>query len=214
DAERADRIHPSVARRRDSDLDGRGARRHAVPAAHRSVQPRRAQSGPRSRAREARGAPGVLRGAVRRLLRLAPNRSPPIGGVLAHAWATGADAAILDDRVFRDGQRHRSEEFRRLLADEIRHRLLEVKGLAAVADMSRTAIEDVDFLGATPAQLREMRHAIRPLARKLAARIAHRRRFRRHGRLDARRTIRRSLSAGGVPLEPAFRYPRVSKADL
>src|SRR5207253_2921477 len=62
--------------------------------------------------------------------------------------------------------------------------------------------------------LRQMRTAIRPLARKLAARVAHRRRLRRHGRLDARRTIRRSLSAGGVPLEPAFRYPRVSKPDL
>src|SRR5881628_1417114 len=134
--------------------------------------------------------------------------------VIHDAGETGGDTTLLDDRLFRDEQRHRIEEFRRLLADEIRHRLLEVKGLAAVADMSRTAIEDVDFLGATPAQLREMRHAIRPLARKLAARIAHRRRFRRHGRLDARRTIRRSLSAGGVPLEPAFRYPRVSKADL
>src|SRR5436309_2504834 len=75
-------------------------------------------------------------------------------------------------------------------------------------------IEDVDFIGASPTELREMRNAIRPLARKLAARVAHRRRLRRHGRLDARRTIRRSLSAGGVPLEPAFRYPRVSKPDL
>src|SRR5439155_233899 len=85
------------------------------------------------------------------------------------------------------------------------------------ADLTEAAgppIEDVDFLGASPTELREMRNAIRPLARKLAARVAHRRRLRRHGRLDARRTIRRSLSAGGVPLEPAFRYPRVSKPDL
>src|SRR5437667_67821 len=87
------------------------------------------------------------------------------------------------------------------------------------ADLTEAAaaeppIEDLDFLGASPTELREMRNAIRPLARKLAARVAHRRRLRRHGRLDARRTIRRSLSAGGVPLEPAFRYPRVSKPDL
>jgi len=134
--------------------------------------------------------------------------------VIHAAGEGGDDATLLDDRLLRDEQRHRIEEFRRLLADEIRHRLLEVKGLAAAADLSHTPIEDVDFLGASPAQLQEMRHAIRPLARTLAARIAHRRRFRRHGRLDARRTIRRSLSAGGVPLEPAFRYPRVSKADL
>src|SRR5439155_1243021 len=97
----------------------------------------------------------------------------------------------------------RPEAFRRLIADEIRHRLLELKGFAA----AEPPIEDVDFLGASPTELREMRNAIRPLARKLAARVAHRRRLRRHGRLDARRTIRRSLSAGGVPLEPAFRYP-------
>src|SRR6266581_4577640 len=50
-----------------------------------------------------------------------------------------------------------------LLADEIRHRLLEVQGLAAAADVSHTPIEDIDFLGATPAQLQGMRHAIRPL---------------------------------------------------
>lgn len=134
--------------------------------------------------------------------------------VIHDAGETGGDATPLDDRLLRDEQRHRIEEFRRLLADEIRQRVVEVKGLAAAGELSHTPIEDVDFLGATPAQLREMRQAIRPLARKLAARIAHRRRFRRHGRLDARRTIRRSLSAGGVPLEPAFRYPRVSKADL
>src|SRR5207249_110986 len=83
-------------------------------------------------------------------------------------------------------------------AVEISHRLLELKGFAA----AEPPIEDVDFLGASPTELREMRNAIRPLARKLAARVAHRRRLRRHGRLDARRTIRRSLSAGGVPLEP------------
>src|SRR5256884_2502531 len=123
---------------------------------------------------------------------------------------TGADARRLGDRLLQDEHRHRIEAFRRLIADEIRHRLLELKGFAA----AEPPIEDVDFLGASPTELREMRNAIRPLARKLAARVAHRRRLRRHGRLDARRTIRRSLSAGGVPLEPAFRYPPVSKPDL
>ena len=59
-----------------------------------------------------------------------------------------------------------------------------------------------------------MREAIRPLAQKLAARIARRRRFRRHGRLDVRRTIRRSLSAGGVLLDPAFRHPKAARPDI
>jgi len=125
------------------------------------------------------------------------------------------ERAPLDESLFRDDQRRRIEELRRLIADEIRRRLVEIKGPEAAADIyRRVSIEDVDFLGATPAQLRDMRTAIRPLARKLAARIAHRRRFRRRGRLDARRTIRRSLSAGGVPLEPAFRHPKVSRPDL
>jgi prepilin-type processing-associated H-X9-DG protein len=125
------------------------------------------------------------------------------------------DTTPFEERLLRDEQRRRIEELRRLIAEEIRRRLVEIKGPQAAAHVyHHVPIEDVDFLGATPSQLREMRHAIRPLAQKLAARITHRRRVRRHGRLDARRTIRRSLSAGGVPLEPAFRYPKVSRPDL
>lgn len=125
------------------------------------------------------------------------------------------DPTPFDEGLFRDEQRRRIEELRRLIADEIRHRLVELTGPQAAAEAYRyTPIEDVDFLGATPAQIMRMREAIRPLARALAARTARRRRFRRHGRLDARKTIRRSLSAGGVPLEPAFKRPRVSRPDL
>jgi uncharacterized protein with von Willebrand factor type A (vWA) domain len=75
-------------------------------------------------------------------------------------------------------------------------------------------IEDVDVVGATPTQLREIRQAIRPLARKLAARAARQRQARRHGYLDVRRTVRRSLSAGGVPLDPVFKHRRVSRPEL
>ena len=75
-------------------------------------------------------------------------------------------------------------------------------------------VEEVAFLRASPTELRLMREALRPLVAKLAARIARRRRLRRHGRLDVRRTIRRSLSAGGVPLDPAFRRRRASKPEL
>ena len=34
------------------------------------------------------------------------------------------------------------------------------------------------------------------------------------GRLDVRRTVRRSLSSGGVLLDPAFRRPKVARPDL
>jgi uncharacterized protein len=119
------------------------------------------------------------------------------------------------ERLLRAEHARRLDEFRRLIAEEIRHRLLDLRGPQAAAGVySPTLIEDVDFLAASPAQLREMRNAIRPLARKLAARIARRRRLRRRGRLDVRKTIRRSLSAGGVPLEPAFRLPKTSRPDL
>src|SRR5207244_11127349 len=42
-------------------------------------------------------------------------------------------------------------------------------------------------------------------------------RKRRHGRkgpLDFRSTVRHSLSYGGVPAEPKFRYPRPSKPEI
>lgn len=121
----------------------------------------------------------------------------------------------LEDRLARDELVRRIEEFRKMIAEEIRRRLVELKGAAQAADvLQRSPIEDVDFLSASPSELREMREAIRPLAQKLAARIARRRHYRRHGRLDVRRTMRRSLQSGGVPLDPAFRYPRASKPDL
>jgi uncharacterized protein with von Willebrand factor type A (vWA) domain len=121
----------------------------------------------------------------------------------------------LEDRLARDELVRRIEEFRRMIAEQIRRRLVELKGAAGAADVLHDRpIEDVDFLSASPSELRHMREAIRPLAQKLAARIARRRHYRRHGRLDVRRTMRRSLQSGGVPLDPAFRYPRASKPDL
>jgi uncharacterized protein len=121
----------------------------------------------------------------------------------------------LDERLRRDEAARRVAELRRLVAGAVRERLVQVKGRAAAAEMYREPlVEDADVLQASPAQLREMRRAIQPLARKLAARIARRRRLRRAGRLDVRRTLRRSLSAGGVPLEPAFRRRKISRPEV
>jgi hypothetical protein len=122
---------------------------------------------------------------------------------------------VLTDRLIRDELTRRVEEFRKMIAEELRWRLAQQRGAPDAAGVFHDRpIEDVDFLAASPAELRHMREAIRPLAQKLAARIARRRRFRSHGRLDVRRTIRRSLSAGGVPLDPSFRYRKASKPDL
>jgi uncharacterized protein with von Willebrand factor type A (vWA) domain len=134
--------------------------------------------------------------------------------VLEHREETGT-VGDLSERLVRDEHTRRIEEFRRMIAQEIRRRMTELKGAPDAAQVfHERPIEDVDFLTASPTELRQMREAIRPLAQKLATRIARRRRFRRRGRLDVRRTMRRSLQTGGVPMEPAFRHPRATKPDL
>ena len=59
-----------------------------------------------------------------------------------------------------------------------------------------------------------LRRAIYPLTRKLAVRLARKRRHGRKGPLDFRNTVRHSLSYGGVPAEPKFRYPRPAKPEI
>ena len=58
-----------------------------------------------------------------------------------------------------------------------------------------------------------LRKALHPLTRKLAVRLARKRRHGRKGPLDFRNTVRHSLSYGGVPAEPKFKYPRPAKPD-
>ena len=77
----------------------------------------------------------------------------------------------------------------------------------------RLDIEDVPILKATRDELIALRAAVRPLARRLATRLGRRHRKGR-GRLDMRRTIRRSMSTGGVPLDPAIRRRIPTRPDL
>jgi uncharacterized protein len=132
------------------------------------------------------------------------------------AMALGdSDDADGAARHGREELARRIEDFRRLLASQLRHRMAASVGVHQAAELyTERQLEDVDFLGANASQLRELRQAVRPLARKLASRAAQKRRLRRHGRLDVRRTVRRSLSTGGVPVDPAFRAVRASKPDL
>jgi uncharacterized protein with von Willebrand factor type A (vWA) domain len=124
-------------------------------------------------------------------------------------------AAGLDDAARRVELSERIEAFKRMLAGEIRIHLGVLKGADDVArTLGSNAIEETDFLGASPRQLAAMRAVIRPLARVLAAKMARRRRRRDQGRLDVRRTVRRSLSSGGVLLDPVFRRPRIARPDL
>ncbi|RPI07442.1 MAG: VWA domain-containing protein, partial [Actinobacteria bacterium] len=131
----------------------------------------------------------------------------------ARASAGAADAAAL--RRLQDDLARRLEQYRRLLAEEIRGRLRDgPRGGAGSGLLAPRRLEDVDVLAASTTELRQMRQAVRPLARKLASRVSQQRRRHQRGRPDMRRTIRRSLDSGGVPMDIAYRRRRPGKADV
>jgi uncharacterized protein with von Willebrand factor type A (vWA) domain len=89
------------------------------------------------------------------------------------------------------------------------------RGVEAMARTLRKPLpEDVDFMHASREEMANLRRSLYPLTRKLAARLARRRKYGRRGPLDFRKTIRHSLSYGGVPAEPKFKYPRPSKPEI
>lgn len=121
----------------------------------------------------------------------------------------------LEVRLAREEYQARLDALRAEVEAEIRRRLVADRGASAVAKSVRKPLpEDVDFMHATRDELVSLRRAIAPLTRKLAARLARRRRHGRRGPLDFRSTVRHSLSYGGVPVEPKFRYPRASKPAI
>ena len=115
----------------------------------------------------------------------------------------------------REEYEERIEDFREEVRAEIRRRLVADRGREAVAKtLRRPLLEDTDLMHASREELALLGQVIHPLTRKLAARLAQRRRRGRHGRLDFRRTVRRSLSTGGVPMEPQFRTPRPTRPEI
>jgi uncharacterized protein with von Willebrand factor type A (vWA) domain len=164
-----------------------------------------------------RGQPGASERyflyRIMRALELSRLMADALRADRADAAGRGDDA--FDDRQVRAELQARVEHFKRLLAEQVRRHMAELKGADEVARVSsHVALEEADFLGASPRELRAMREEIRPLARSLASRMHRRKRRRQAGRLDVRRTVRRSLSSGGVPIDPVFRRPRVSRPDL
>jgi uncharacterized protein with von Willebrand factor type A (vWA) domain len=125
----------------------------------------------------------------------------------------GADESEVERALGAGELEARAEEFRRLLAVEIRSRLGERAG-----DQARRASPvdpmDIPILTATARELEVMRGALRPLARRLAVRGRRKSRLTHRGRLDVRRTIRRSLSTGGLPLQPMWRRPKATRPEL
>jgi hypothetical protein len=121
----------------------------------------------------------------------------------------------LEERLERDELEVRAEQMRKEVEAEIRRRLVADRGAEAMAKTLRKPLpEDVDFMHASREEMLNLRKALQPLTRKLAVRLARKRRHGRKGPLDFRNTVRHSLSYGGVPAEPKFRYPRPAKPEI
>jgi len=175
----------------------------------------------------------IARAAVTRYAGMEPGR--PVGGtyylyrtlcqldldavlekmVNAAREETKGDMTELEERLTREEYEARLASMRREIEAEIRRRLVADRGAEAVAKSLRKPLpEDIDFMHASREELVALRKAIAPLTRKLAVRLARKRRHGRKGPLDFRSTVRHSLSYGGVPAEPKFRYPRPSKPEI
>ena len=174
----------------------------------------------------------VARQSVQRFAGMEPGR--PVGGtyylyrtlrnlnleeVLDRLLTSGADSDsesdFLEERLRKDEYEHRIEELKKEIEAEIRRRLVADRGVEAMAKTLRKPLpEDVDFMHASREEMVALRRAIWPLTRKLAVRLARKRRHGRKGPLDFRRTVRHSLSYGGVPAEPKFKYPKPSKPEI
>ena len=143
-----------------------------------------------------------LDGVLERLIEQAKHDSP-------------APLSALEERLERDEYELRIEELKKEIEAEIRRRLVMDRGVEAMAKTLRKPLpEDVDFMHASREEMAGLRKAIYPLTRKLAVRLARKRRHGRKGPLDFRSTMRHSLSYGGVPAEPKFKYPRPAKPEI
>ena len=121
----------------------------------------------------------------------------------------------LERRLARDEYESRIDRLKKEIEAEIRRRLVADRGAPAMAKTLRKPLpEDVDFMHASKDEMAALTKALFPLTRKLAVRLARKRRHGRKGPLDFRNTVRHSLSYGGVPAEPKFRYPRPSKPEI
>ncbi len=176
----------------------------------------------------------VARNAVDRYAGMEPGR--PVGGTYylyrtlrnldldavldrlmaqAQAGAAGGSLTELEERLAADEFKSRMDKFRRAVETEIRRRLVEDRGAEALARSVRKPLpEDIDVMHATREELALLHRVLQPLSRKLAVRLARKRRHGRKGPLDFRATMRRSLSTGGVPVEPRFRHPRPAKPEI
>ncbi|WP_378732737.1 VWA domain-containing protein [Nocardia brasiliensis] len=126
-----------------------------------------------------------------------------------------SEASQLDTAVRTIEANRRLTEFRTAVQTEARLRSAQLRGTEYIARRGvESSSDQVDFLGAREQDLAEMRRLVQPLARKLATRLATRRRKSVRGHIDMRRTLRRSMSTGGVPIDPVLRARKHGRPDL
>jgi uncharacterized protein with von Willebrand factor type A (vWA) domain len=157
--------------------------------------------------------PGSERYFLYRVMR-ALDLSNLLIAVMARQRSEHPDSSEFELRQLRDEFQQRIDRLRRLLAAAIRARIARHTTDQPPTVALARRLEDLDVLGATTTELDQLRAAVRPLARKLASRVGRQRRRHRHGSLDVRRTMRRSLDAGGIPLDPAWRRARRTKPQV
>lgn len=134
---------------------------------------------------------------------------------IVRALAARGSSEGFVERLDRDEVRRDVERFRALVQTEATRRTAEVRDRDRVARYAvRPDAEQVEFLSANREQVLELRRTVQPLARRLATRLSARRRRRNRGQVDIRRTLRRSMSYGGVPLNPAYEHRRKARPEL
>ncbi|MGQ0616886.1 MAG: vWA domain-containing protein [Acidimicrobiia bacterium] len=174
----------------------------------------------------------IARQAVRRYSGMEPGR--PVGGtyyvyrtlrnldldgllerLMGQVRGQADELSALEERLERDEFQVRIDRLRKEIETEVRRRLVADRGAEAMARTLRKPLpEDIDFMHASREEMALLRKSLYPLTRRLAVRLARRRRHGRRGPLDFRSTVRHSLSYGGVPADPKFRYPRPAKPEI
>lgn len=135
--------------------------------------------------------------------------------LLAKQRAANGDMGTLEERLATDEIGARIDGMKHAIEAEIRRRLVEDRGAEALARSVRKPLpEDIDVMHATRDEIATLERALQPLSRKLAVRLTRKRRHGRKGPLDFRQTVRRSLSTGGVPIDPRYKHPRPAKPEM
>ena len=93
-----------------------------------------------------------------------------------------------------------------------RRRLVADRGAGNGEDAAKPLPEDVEFMHASREEMVSLESA--SASPESCSTAARKRKHGRKGPLDFRNTVRHSLSYGGVPAEPKFKYPRPRKTRV